>query len=75
MTELSFVVGNEFAEVEIARVATRNGTRLRIRDAKSAREILLCPLECEALTWQDSDLFTRMLATPYGPEGDEDGAA
>lgn len=66
----SFAIGNEFSEVEISKVATGNGARLRIADAKSGREILLCPLECEALTWQDSELFTGLLATPYGPEGD-----
>ena len=31
-------------------------------------EILLCPLELEALTWQDHDLFSRLLQTPHGPE-------
>jgi hypothetical protein len=30
----------------------------------SGRSILLCPLELEALTWQDHDLFSRLLATP-----------
>lgn len=62
------VVGNEFSEVHVSKVRTRNGTRLRIRDAKSGREILLCPLELECLTWQNSELFTELLSTPYGPE-------
>ncbi|MGH3177411.1 MAG: hypothetical protein ACRDPF_26505, partial [Streptosporangiaceae bacterium] len=30
--------------------------------------ILLCPLELEALTWQDHDLFSRLLQTPHAPE-------
>lgn len=64
----TMVIGNEFSEVHVAKVHTRNGTRLLIRDARSDREILLCPLELECLTWQDSELFTRLLATPYGPE-------
>ena len=34
----------------------------------SGRSILLCPLELEALTWQDHDLFSRLLQTPHGPE-------
>jgi len=37
-------------------------------------EISLCPLELEALTWQDHELFSKLLATPRGPEdGPEDG--
>lgn len=63
-----FVIGNEFSEVHVSKVSTRNGNRLRIQDAKSQREILLCPLELESLTWQSSELFTDLLATPYGPE-------
>lgn len=68
--EETFVIGNEFSEVHVSRVATRNGTRLRIRDARTHREILLCPLELESLTWQSPELFTSLLATPYGPEED-----
>lgn len=61
-------LGNEFSEVVVERVQTRNGARLRISVPASGREILLCPLELEALTWQDHDLFSRLLQTPYGPE-------
>jgi len=60
-------LGNEFAEVVVERVATRNGARLRIFVPSSGSEILLCPLELEALTWQDHDLFTRLLGTPGEP--------
>jgi hypothetical protein len=61
-------LANEFAEVAVALVHTRNGARLRISSPKSGREILLCPLELESLTWQGHDLFSRLLAGPYGPE-------
>jgi hypothetical protein len=61
-------LGNEFSEVVVERVQTRNGARLRISVPASGREILLCPLELEALTWQDHDLFSRLLQTPHGPE-------
>ena len=60
-------IANEFTEVEVDRVRTRNGMRLRIFVPSSGREILLCPLELEALTWQDHGLFSRLLATPGGP--------
>ena len=68
-------LANEFAEVVVERVQTRNGARLRISVPSSGHAILLCPLELEALTWQDHDLFSRLLQTPHGPEGGspEDG--
>jgi hypothetical protein len=61
-------LANEFSEVVVELVPTRNGARLRISVPSSSREILLCPLELEALTWQDHDFFSRLLATPHGPE-------
>ena len=68
-------LANEFGEVVVERVPTRNGARLRISVPASGRSILLCPLELEALTWQDHDLFSRLLQTPHGPEAQspEDG--
>jgi hypothetical protein len=63
-------LANEFTEVVVERVRTRNGARLRISVPSSGREILLCPLELEALTWQDHELFSRLLQTPHGPEDD-----
>jgi hypothetical protein len=59
-------LANEFADVVIERVSTRNGTRLRIFVPSTGAEILLCPLELEALTWQDHDFFTGLLADPFG---------
>jgi len=61
-------LGNEFTEVVVQAVQTRNGTRLRISAPSSGRQILLCPLELEALTWQDHEMFSGLLATPHGPE-------
>jgi hypothetical protein len=61
-------LGNEFTEVVVERVQTRNGARLRISVPSSGRAILLCPLELEALTWQDHEMFTELLKTPNGPE-------
>ena len=61
-------LGNEFTEVVVERVQTRNGARLRISVPSSGRAILLCPLELEALTWQDHEMFSRLLKTPNGPE-------
>ena len=61
-------LANEFTEVVVERVRTRNGARLRISVPSSGHEITLCPLELEALTWQDHDLFSALLRTPHGPE-------
>jgi hypothetical protein len=61
-------LANEFSEVVVERVQTRNGARLRISVPSSGHEILLCPLELEALTWQDHDFFSQLLSTPHGPE-------
>ena len=66
MTEIR--LGNEFSEVVVEPVPTRNGVRLRISVPASGHEILLCPLELEALTWQDHEFFTKLLAAPHGPE-------
>jgi hypothetical protein len=70
-------IANEFTEVVVDRVQTRNGARLRIFVPSSGSQILLCPLELEALTWQDHDLFSHLLATPgeaAGPAGPRAGA-
>ncbi|MGH3342974.1 MAG: dihydrodiol dehydrogenase [Carbonactinosporaceae bacterium] len=69
MDEPGIVLANEFSEVVVSTVRTRNGVRLRIREAKAGREVLLCPLELESLTWQTPDTFSRLLSTPFGPEG------
>ena len=57
-------LANEFSEVVVELVHTRNGARLRVSVPASGRQILLCPLELEALTWQDHEFFSRLLASP-----------
>jgi hypothetical protein len=61
-------VTNEFATVTVRRVETRNGVRLRIESPRLQRSIDLDPLELESLTWQSHDLFSGLLAHPFGPE-------
>ena len=61
-------IANEFATVTVRRVETRNGVRLRIESPRLQRSIDLDPLELESLTWQSHDLFSRLLAHPFGPE-------
>jgi hypothetical protein len=67
-------LGNEFAEVRVRKLHTRNGTRLVIEAPRSGRAVALCPLELEALTWQTGEVFSAMVGNPYGPlELDRDG--
>jgi hypothetical protein len=61
-------LANEFAEVAVRKVNTRNGVRLEVSAPKLGRRIRLCPLELEALTWQTSETFSQFLSTPFGPE-------
>jgi hypothetical protein len=65
--QVEFEIANEFAHVIVSKVQTRNGERLSIRAPKLNREIVLCPLESESLTWQSDETFTEFLSTPFGP--------
>jgi hypothetical protein len=67
-------VANEFTEVVIRRVDTRNGSRLLITSPKSAQWITLDALEVEALTWQNTRTLAAMVGNMYAPllPGEED---
>ena len=67
-------LGNEFTEVVVERVRTRNGARLRITVPSSGRQVMLCPLELEALTWAGDELFSELLKTPHGPQDEAEDA-
>ena len=60
-------IANEFAEVRVVRVETRNGSRLLIESPKSGQWVALDPLEVEALTWQSTATFSAMIGNPFGP--------
>jgi hypothetical protein len=68
----AIVIGNEFAEVRVCRVETRNGSRLLIESPKSGQWVALCPLEVEALTWQNPQTFSAMIGSPFGPLVEEE---
>ena len=63
-------LANEFAQVSVRKIATRNGVRLEIVAPKLGRGIRLCPLELETLTWQSPETFSGFLSTPFGPEAE-----
>ncbi|SPM27733.1 Mycobacterium terramassiliense ORFan, partial [Mycobacterium terramassiliense] len=72
----SITVANEFAEVEVRRVDTRNGSRLLISAPKTGRSISLDALELEALTWQNARTLATMVGrcgAPLLPDEAEDG--
>lgn len=65
-------IANEFSEIRVSKVLTRNGLRLLIESPKSGQWITLDPLELESLTWQTSATFSAMVGHPFGPLVDED---
>ena len=70
-------VANEFTEVVVRRVDTRNGARLLISAPRSGQWITLDALEIEALTWQNPRTLAAMVGNsfapllPDGPDGSE----
>lgn len=69
-------VANEFAEVVVRRVDTRNGSRLLISTPRTGRWISLDALEIEALTWQNPRTLAAMVgnaAAPLLPDDPQEG--
>lgn len=60
-------VANEFADVQIRRVDTRNGSRLLICSPKSGQWVSLDALEIEALTWQNTRTLEAMVGSINAP--------
>jgi len=60
-------VANEFTEVVVRRVDTRNGSRLLISAPRTGRWISLDALEVEALTWQNTRTLAAMVGNSYAP--------
>jgi hypothetical protein len=66
-------VANEFTEVVVRRVDTRNGSRLLICAPKSGRWISLDALEVEALTRQNARTLAAMVGNVSAPLLPDDG--
>ena len=60
-------VANEFTEVVVRRVDTRNGSRLLITAPRTGRWISLDALEVEALTRQNIRTLAAMVGNSEGP--------
>lgn len=67
MNDEPLTIANEFTEVEVRRVDTRNGSRLLITAPKSGRSISLDALEVEALTRQNARTLEAMVGNTDGP--------
>src|SRR5579875_948309 len=63
----TLTIANEFTEVEVRRVDTRNGSRLLITAPKSGQSISLDALELEALTRQNTRTLEAMVGNMHGP--------
>ncbi|BBL47290.1 MULTISPECIES: dihydrodiol dehydrogenase [Metallosphaera] len=61
-------IANEYAEVLVRKVYTRNGARLEIYSPKLGYRIFLSAIELEALTWAPKQIFEWLLQTPLGPD-------
>ncbi|BBZ14250.1 dihydrodiol dehydrogenase [Mycobacterium branderi] len=67
MNDEPLTIANEFTEVHVRRVETRNGARLLITAPKSGRSISLDALELEALTRQNPRTLEAMVGNTDGP--------
>jgi hypothetical protein len=65
-------ISNEFADIQVRKVWTRNGERLEISAPRRGYRILLDAVELESLTWQTPETFSGFLQASVGPDsGDE----
>ena len=55
------VIGNEFVDVEVRRVHTRNGVRLEIYSPRRGTSVRLDAMVLDALTWQSPEVFSDLL--------------
>lgn len=55
------VIANEFVDVEVRRVLTRNGVRLEIRSLRRGTSVRLDAMILDALTWQPPEVFSDLL--------------
>jgi hypothetical protein len=66
-------LANEFTQVEVRRVDTRNGSRLLVCAPKSGQWISLDALEVEALTRQNSRTLAAMVGSANSALLPDDG--
>lgn len=69
------VIGNEFVDVEVRRVHTRNGVRLEIYSPRRGTSVRLDAMVLDALSWQPPEVFSDLLRSESDgvPRPDPDG--
>ncbi|WP_207781907.1 hypothetical protein [Phytoactinopolyspora limicola] len=60
------LIANEFADVVVSRVLTRNGMRLDIWSPRRGTRVQLDAVELDCLSYQEPETFTEMLARKPG---------
>ena len=60
-------IGNEFGLAWVRKIRTRNGERLEIRSPNLEYVIRLDALQLEALSWQQPEAISELMATPPEP--------
>lgn len=60
------VIANEFADVVVRRVPTRNGMRLDIWSPRRGTRVLLDAVALDCLSFQEPELITEMLSRNPG---------
>ena len=61
------VIANEFADVVVRKIETRNGMRLDIWSPRRGTRVLLDAVALDCLSFQEPDLITEMLARRPSP--------
>ena len=67
-------ISNEFADICVRKVYTRNGERLEIAAHRRGYRILLDAVSLESLTWQPPDTFSGFLRASVGYDDGQDAA-
>lgn len=65
-TDGPIIVANEFADVVVRRVETRNGMRLDIWSPKRGSRVLLDAVALDCLSFQKPELITELLSRNPG---------
>jgi hypothetical protein len=61
------LVANEFADVVVRRVSTRNGMRLEIWSPRRGTRVQLDAVELDSLTWQPPETFSELIERTPAP--------
>ncbi|GCD91185.1 hypothetical protein [Nocardioides sp. LS1] len=66
-TDGPILIANEFADVVVRKIETRNGMRLDIWSPRRGSRIMLDALALDCLSYQEPELITQLLARRPAP--------